>query len=149
MDITIGGDILTTSHFEQGLAWSCNKMITMGEFNREVVDSYRHQGEVRCRAFEYAEDGDGGFYLYASPVDDPHILFRHHFRKESKPEEARMLSMSVNEWVLALTVGKKGWMAFDPSSREGANQEGYVIIESTACRIVIGGGVKQVEVANA
>lgn len=148
---TVGGsDWMHTSAWEEALCKSCNKTVTSGEFNREILATYNHGLEVKCRAFEFISDENNGYYVYASPVDDPQVVFRHHFKEASNPKEERMLAMTLNEWVLALQVGRKSFTVIG-KEREDQPQwsEGYAIIESTACRIVIGGGVVEQEKANA
>jgi hypothetical protein len=139
-----------TSEFEMACAKACNRRITMGEFNQDIVNTYLHGEEIRCQAFEYVEDGDGGWYLYASPVNDPSLIFRHHFAAAIKADEARMMSMALNEWILDLKIDTKSWTQFNEQEKTlGAMQEGYCIITTSAAKIIQGGGMKIKEEARA
>jgi hypothetical protein len=141
---TVGGNTWEkTSEFERTMAKQCSKMTTLGEFNRQIVHEYNWGAKVRCRGFEYVDDGDNGFFLYASPVDDPSIIFRHHFVKQSKITEERMMQMALNEWLLELTVDKKSWSPLKKGEHDTPHQEGYTVIVSSNALLKEGGGVKE------
>jgi hypothetical protein len=131
-----------TSRFEKEMAKGCNKFITMGEFNNEVVASYPFGEKILCRCFEYVDDGEGGYYLYASPVDDPDVIVRHHFDKKSKPDQTRMLHMSVNEWLVKVVIGPKSWSPNSSINENNPAQVGYCVITSNGLTIAEGGPYK-------
>ena len=140
-----------TSAFEKALAESCNKMVTAGEFNQEIVNTYLFNKSVVCTAFEYVEDGTGGWYLYASPVDDQEVLLRHHFPKEAKVTEERIMTMALNEYAFEFKIDTKSWSPF-LGTRQDDQQKGYCVITSSKAKLISGGGVvdgKKVKEANA
>lgn len=131
-----------TSEFERKMAKVCNKMITAGEFNTEVASSYPSGKTVRCRLFEYADDGQGGYFVYGSPLDDESMLVRHHFTAGTKPPGQRILQMTLNEWVVDIQIGPKAWSPFTRgihNNEPGSRCEGYCVLVSRGLKIVEGG----------
>lgn len=141
-----GSNFEKTSDFEKELALGTNRRITAAEFNRDICHHYLWHQEILCQAFEYTDDGDGGFYVYASPVDDPQVLFRHHFKKETKCSEERIMNMTLGSWLLELKVSTKAWSPFlNKNGHESPAVEGYCVIVSAGCKIIEGGGMKVIE----
>lgn len=133
-----------TSVFERSMADHCNKFITAAEFNIEVAAVYNQGLTVRCRCFEYTDDGQGGYYLYASPLEDDDIIFRHHFTAGAKPTENRLMYMACNGWIVDIQVGAKCWSPFKDGDEERA-AKGYCVILSTGLKIIEGGPYKNGE----
>lgn len=146
---TVGAsDYAKTSQFERRMAQVTNKMITSGEFNQEIGGSYPMGTKVRCRLFEYAEDGQGGYYIYGSPVEDPMVIARHHFTAGTKPPINRVLQMALNEWVVEIQIGPKAWSPFVSGAEETTKQNktaGYCVLISTGLKIIEGGPYKDGE----
>lgn len=149
---TVGGNNYAyTSEFERELARQCNRMITAGEFNREVAHTYHWGGKVKGEGFEYVDDGTGGYYLYASPCDDPQVIIRHHFPAVAKPQEERIMHMALNNYEMEFTIDKKCWSPFNDNkgNSDEPTREGYCIVLSSHCKILNGGGIKSEEPAHA
>lgn len=125
-----------TSEFERSLAKTCNKITTLGEFNNDITKDYVWHKKVKCRAFEYVDDGADGYYLYASPEDDQLILFRHHFKAGKHVTEQRMMTMALNEYLMLLTVDKKAWSPLEGATMNTQHQEGYTVIISDAVQLL-------------
>lgn len=140
--LTMGQAWVQTSTFEANLAISTNKLITQGEFRREVVPSFPFGKPVLCTAFEFVGDGNGGWYLYAYPDEDPTVIFRHHFVKEAKIPLNRMLVMTANEWKLNMQVDAKAFCDSPEAELKGDLTEGYALITTHSATIVKGGGVQ-------
>lgn len=143
--MTVGSkDWERTSEFERKMAQGCNKMITAAEFNRELLPSYPFGVSVPCVCFEYVDDGQGGYFMYGSPLDDQQVIFRHHFKASTKPAENRMMQMACNEWIVEFTTGPRCWSPFDRKADVETNMsaEGYAVVISTAAKIIEGGPYK-------
>lgn len=137
-----------TSVFENRMAKSCNKMVTVGEFNTEIASSYPASATVRCRLFEYADDMLGGYYVYGSPLDDPMVIVRHHFSAGTKPPANRIMQMTLNEWIVDITVGPKAWSPFERTNggiKSENKTEGYCVLISRGLKIIEGGPYKDGE----
>jgi hypothetical protein len=143
---TVGsGDWVKTSEFEREMAKKCNKKITCGEFNGDILRTYEMGSPLRCTCFEFIDDGDGGYFMYASPVDDQNLIVRHHFESKHRPTHERMMHMAVNEWVVDFITGPRCWSAFRAIEREDDHLEGYCMIVSKGATIIEGGPYKNGE----
>ncbi len=137
---------LKTNAFEGEIAKNTNKITTNSEFHREVMPVYLPFGSVKARAFEYIEDGEGGYYLYLTPEDDPKVLVRHHFSKESKVTEERVMRIALNEFLMNVTIDSRCWKSYADVGSEPLkpSELGYTVLISTKATIMEGGGIKQV-----
>lgn len=141
---TVGGtDYQRTSDWELRMAQTCNKSVTFGEFNNNIVPEYPLGSKVVCTAFEYVEDHQGGFYLYATPDGDPEVTVRHHFNAGTKITEERVMQMALGEWKMEFQITTKSWDPFQDIADPGAKQEGYCIIVSGIAKVLEGGGISE------